>query len=114
MSLFFVHNIFAEAYKECLDNFLEGLIEGGDLLKRKLLECEYDRDSVSYQAALDGVDRDAIGNILCEDQAFREAVRDISQLFSEIQCIKFVGGKNAASSRRRRRMAQYAAREENL
>eukprot|EP01083_Nonionella_stella_P218800 784278_1 len=29
----------AEVYKECLDVFLEGLIEGGGSLKRKLLEC---------------------------------------------------------------------------
>lgn len=100
----------AEVYKECLDTFLEGLVEGGGALKRKLLECEFKKD---YQAILDKTDRKTIGRILCLHPVFRSAVRDISQLFNEMQCVKFVG-QNAASSRRRRRMVQHSAMEENL
>lgn len=103
----------AEVYKECLDMFLEGLVEGGGGLKRKLLECEYKRDSERYQAVLAQVDRKAIGRILCLNPDFRSAVREISQLFLEMQCVKFVG-QNAASSRWRRRMVQHKAMEDNL
>lgn len=103
----------AEVYKECLDTFLEGLIEGGGALKRQLLECEYKKHGDSYHAILDRVDRKTTGRILCLNPDFRAAVRDISQLFREMQCVKFVG-QNAASSRRRRRMVQHAAMEENL
>jgi len=100
----------AEVYKECLDTFLEGLVEGGGALKRKLLECEYKKDN---QGILNETDRKTIGRVLCLHPVFQEAVRDISQLFSEMQCVKFVG-QNAASSRRRRRMVQHSAMEENL
>ena len=40
-------------------------------------------------------------------------MRDIGELFNEIQVVKFVG-QNAASSRRRRRMAQRSNIEANL
>ena len=119
----------AEVYKECLDNFLVGLIDGGDVLLRKLLEYEYDFTTTTTDATsssgtttsnhqnlllLDGVDRTAIGTTLSNHPQFRHAVHNISQLLVEMTCVKFVGGQNAASSRRRRRMVQYAAREENL
>ena len=58
-------------------------------------------------------DRKTIGRILCLNPHFRDTVRDISELVSEMECVKFVG-QNAASSRRRRRMVQHAAMEENL
>jgi hypothetical protein len=117
---------FAEAYKESLDNFLEGLIDGGAVFKRKLLECEYEASSRSssssslsssdatYQTLLNSVDRTTIGTTLSHHPEFRLVIQNISQLICEMLCIKFVGGQNAASSRRRRRMVQYAAREENL
>ena len=102
-----------EVYKECLDTFLEALIDGGGGLKRRLLQCEYKKDKSSYHAVLHQVDRKAIGRILCLNPEFRATVREIAQLFHEMQCVKFVG-QNAASSRRRRRMVQYAAMEANL
>eukprot|EP00581_Thalassiosira_minuscula_P021179 CAMPEP_0184441394 /NCGR_PEP_ID=MMETSP0738-20130409/756062_1 /TAXON_ID=385413 /ORGANISM="Thalassiosira miniscula, Strain CCMP1093" /LENGTH=280 /DNA_ID=CAMNT_0026809319 /DNA_START=99 /DNA_END=939 /DNA_ORIENTATION=- len=103
----------AEVYKECLDTFLEGLIEGGGSLKRKLLEAEYKKDSQRYEAILEQVDRKAIGNTLCRNPDFRVTVREVSQLFVEMQCVKFVG-QTAASSRRRRRMSQHSTMEKNL
>eukprot|EP00581_Thalassiosira_minuscula_P036462 CAMPEP_0184448322 /NCGR_PEP_ID=MMETSP0740-20130409/4314_1 /TAXON_ID=385413 /ORGANISM="Thalassiosira miniscula, Strain CCMP1093" /LENGTH=246 /DNA_ID=CAMNT_0026818201 /DNA_START=227 /DNA_END=964 /DNA_ORIENTATION=+ len=103
----------AEVYKECLDTFLEGLIEGGGSLKRKLLEAEYKKDSEHSEAILEQVDRKAIGNTLCRNPDFRVTVREVSQLFVEMQCVKFVG-QTAASSRRRRRMAQHSTMEKNL
>ncbi len=111
----------SEVYKACLDNFLVGLIDGGDVLQRKLLEWEYDSTTtttasdITYPTTLLGsVDRNAIGTTLSQHPEFQKVIQNISQLVCEMQCIKFVGGKNAASSRRRRRMVQYAAREENL
>mmetsp|Transcript_16520 Transcript_16520/g.21209 ORF Transcript_16520/g.21209 Transcript_16520/m.21209 type:complete len:386 (-) Transcript_16520:97-1254(-) len=103
----------AEVYKECLDTFLEGLIEGGGALKRKLLEAEYKKDSEHSEAILEQVDRKAIGNTLCRNPDFRVTVREVSQLFVEMQCVKFVG-QTAASSRRRRRMSQHSTMEKNL
>jgi len=103
----------AEVYKECLDTFLEGLIEGGGSLKRKLLEAEYKKDSEHSEAILEQVDRKAIGNTLCRNPDFRVTVREVSQLFVEMQCVKFVG-QTAASSRRRRRMSQHSTMEKNL
>ncbi len=111
----------SEVYKECLDNFLVGLIDGGHVLQRKLLEWEYDSNTTTTSATtsypstlLDRVERDAIGTALSQHPEFRKVIQSISKLVCEMQCIKFVGGQNAASSRRRRRMVQYAAREENL
>ena len=59
------------------------------------------------------MDRKSIGRILSLQPEFRLAVHEISQLFQEMQVVKFVG-QNPASSKRRRRMEQQAAREENL
>lgn len=103
----------AEIYKECLDVFLEGLIDGGGSLKRRLLECEFKHDSYRYQSILHQVDRKTIGRILCLNPEFRNTVREITELFQEIQLVKFVG-QNAAQSRRRRKMIQQRAVEENL
>lgn len=103
----------SEVYKDCLDKWLEGLIDGGGALKRQLLESEYKEGSGCHEAVLKRVDRVKIGRILCLHAEFRTTVRDISQLFREIQCMKFVG-QNSASSRRRRRRAQQAALERNL
>ena len=88
-------------YKEYLGRFLEGLVEGGGNLKRKLLECEYKKDGEGYQAILKRIDRKAIGRMLCLHPEFRETVRNIAELSHKMQCVKFVG-QNAASSRRRR------------
>ncbi|KAL7555281.1 hypothetical protein ACHAWF_019058 [Thalassiosira exigua] len=103
----------AEVYKECLDTFIEALVDGGASLKRKLLECEYKKDVDSYHATLDRLDRKKIGRILCLDPEFRATVREIAQLFQEMQCVKFVG-QNATSSRRRRRMVRQSDVEKNL
>jgi len=46
-----------QKYKECLDIFLEGLIDGGGALKRKLLEAEYKKDPAIYKAVLDTVNQ---------------------------------------------------------
>ena len=97
----------SEVYKECLDLFLEGLVEGGGALKRKLLEYEYKQNWASYE------DGKTIGRILCLHPEFRLAVHDISELYLEMQLVKFVG-KNAASSRGRRRQQHAAVVEENL
>ena len=102
----------AVAYKECLDLFLEGLIDGGGALKRKLVEIEED-DNCDANTLLKEVDREAVGVILARHPGFQSAVRGISHLLFEIQCVKFVA-QNAASSRRRRRMTQNAAVAENL
>ena len=102
-----------EVYKECLDLFLEGAVEKGGFLKRKLLECEYKKDQINWESTLSTVDRKSIGRILSLHPGFRLAVYDISELFQEMQVVKFVG-QNPASSKRRRRMNQQAAMEENL
>ena len=106
---------FAEIYKESLDMFLEGLVENGGVLKRKLLESEYKhkKGSSDNNKVLEGVDRKKIGRVLSLHPTFRLLVKDISQLFGEIQVVKFVGN-SAASSKRRRRMQQNKARDENL
>jgi len=104
----------AVAYKECLDLFLEGLIDGGGTLKRKLMELEYEEDYEEQEArALEGVDREAIGSILGRHPGFRSAVRGISHLLREMQYVKFVA-QNAASSRRRRKMTQDAVVVANI
>lgn len=105
----------AEIYKESLDLFLEGLVENGGVLKRKLLESEYrhKKGSSDNYKVLEGVDRKQIGRVLCLHPTFRLLVKDISQLFGEMQVVKFVG-TSAASSKRRRRMQQNKARDENL
>ena len=104
---------YTEVYKECLDLFLEGVVDNGGALKRKLLECEYRKDQIDWENTLSTVDRKSIGRILSLQPEFRLAVHEISQLFQEMQVVKFVG-QNPASSKRRRRMNQQAAREENL
>lgn len=104
---------YTEVYKECLDLFLEGVVDNGGALKRKLLECEYRKDQINWENTLSTVDRKSIGRILSLQPEFRLAVHEISQLFQEMQVVKFVG-QNPASSKRRRRMEQQAAREENL
>jgi hypothetical protein len=109
----FLHAIpIAEVYKECLDLFLEGLVDNGGIIKRKLLECEYKKASDNYQP-LDQVDRKRIGRILCLHPVFPLLIQDISQLFNEMSVVKFVG-LNAASSKRRRRKRFNSAMEENL
>ncbi len=65
----------ADAYKECLDTYLEGLIAGGADLRARLLECEArDHDSDDHHdgrtpfffASKAGVDLlSAVGNALC-------------------------------------------------
>ena len=112
-TLFLPHAIpIAEVYKECLDLFLEGLVDNGGIIKRKLLECEYKKASDNYQP-LDQVDRKRIGRILCLHPVFPLLIQDISQLFNEMSVVKFVG-LNAASSKRRRRKRFNSAMEENL
>jgi len=105
----------AEIYKESLDMFLEGLVENGGVLKRKLLESEYKhkKGSSDNYKVLEGVDRKQIGRVLSLHPTFRLLVNDISQLFGEMQVVKFVG-TSAASSKRRRKMQQNKARDENL
>ena len=95
--------------------FLEGLVDNGGVLKRKLLESEYKhkKGSRDNYKVLEGVDRKKIGRILSLHPIFRLLVNDISQLFGEMQVVKFVG-TSAASSKRRRRMQQNKARDENL
>jgi len=95
--------------------FLEGLVDNGGVLKRKLLESEYKhkKGSSDNYKVLEGVDRKQIGRVLSLHPTFRLLVNDISQLFGEMQVVKFVG-TSAASSKRRRRMQQNKARDENL
>ena len=113
----------ASAYKECLDFFLEGLVEEGGAIKRQIAEIEnLDHDDDEFDdasfikrldAELEGVDREEIGATLARHPGFRSAVRGISHLLREMQYVKFVA-QNAASSRRRRRMTQNAASIANL
>lgn len=95
--------------------FLEGLVVNGGVLKRKLLESEYKhkKGSSDNYKVLEGVDRKQIGRVLSLHPTFQLLVNDISQLFGEMQVVKFVG-TSAASSKRRRRMQQNKARDENL
>ena len=104
----------AAAYKQCLDLFIEGLVEDGGSLKRKLAEIEQGEDYKEHEdRVLEGIDREAIGVILSHHPGFRSAVRGISHLLREMQYVKFIS-QNAASSRRRRRMTQSAAVAANL
>uniref|UniRef100_A0A7S2Q3L9 Uncharacterized protein n=1 Tax=Skeletonema marinoi TaxID=267567 RepID=A0A7S2Q3L9_9STRA len=104
----------AEAYKECLDLFLEGLIDNGIMLKTKLNEIEQQQgcDGGSYATVIDDVDFDAVGKTLHEHADYARIVAGVNTLLREIQCAKFVS--HSASSRRRRRMSKLRATEENL
>ena len=113
----------AEAYKECLDAYLEGSIAGGPDLRARLLEREArdHRDSDDRRggrappslAPEAGVDLlSAAGDALRRE--FLLAARGARCLLAELGCVRFVGGPGAASSRGRRRRGQDAARAENL
>ena len=94
----------AAAYKECLDLFLEGLVEGGGSLKRRLVESEEamerrgtsivigndDGEDACYEELLQSVNQDAIGRTLGRHPGYRSAIRGISNLFREMQYVKFI------------------------
>mmetsp|Transcript_15778 Transcript_15778/g.25922 ORF Transcript_15778/g.25922 Transcript_15778/m.25922 type:complete len:341 (+) Transcript_15778:135-1157(+) len=110
----------ARAYKECLDLFLEGLIDNGMMLKTRLNEIERQQGiggessyaAISYGALMDDVDFVTVGKTLHEHADYARIVAGVNTLLREIQCAKFVS--HSASSRRRRRMSKLRATEENL
>ena len=106
----------AEAYKECLDLFLEGLIDNGISLKTRLNELElqpdYDGNNGAVLDADTDVDCAAVGKALHENPEYASSVAGISNLLREIQYAKFVS--HSASSRRRRRMNQRRAVDKNM
>lgn len=104
----------ADAYRDCLNLFLEGLVENGGTIKRMLLDLEHeDRHQEQEARILESINREEIGTTLCHHPGFRSAVRGISLLLRDMQCVKFVAS-NAASSRRRRWMHQHISTAENL
>jgi hypothetical protein len=106
----------AEAYKECLDLFLEGLIDNGIALKTRLNELElqpdYDGNNGAVLDADTDVDLFAVGEALHGHPEYASSVAGISDLLREIQYAKFVS--HSASSRRRRRMNQRRAADNNM
>lgn len=104
----------AKAYKECLDLFLEGLIDNGINLKTRLNEIEQQPgyEVGSYGASMDDVDFIAVGKTLHEHSEYARIVDGVNTLLREIQCAKFVS--HSASSRRRRRMSEIRKTEANL
>ncbi len=103
----------AESYKECLDLFLEGLIDNGIILKMKLNEIEQQGNDGNDGTVLDDdVDVVAVGKTLHDHPEYARSVAGINTLLREIQCAKFVS--HSASSRRRRRMSKHRAMEANL
>ncbi len=104
----------AKAYKECLDLFLEGLIDNGIILKTRLNEMEQQLgyDGRSYGVSMDDVDFIAVGKTLHEHSEYARVVDGVNTLLREIQCAKFVS--HSASSRRRRRMSEIRKTEANL
>ncbi len=110
----------AEAYKECLDLFLEGLVDNGIMLKTRLNEIEQQQGffggegscAAISDAVMDDVDFITVGKTLHEHADYARIVADVNTLLREIQCAKFVS--HSASSRRRRRMSKLRATEENL
>mmetsp|Transcript_20458 Transcript_20458/g.29291 ORF Transcript_20458/g.29291 Transcript_20458/m.29291 type:complete len:333 (+) Transcript_20458:38-1036(+) len=104
----------AKAYKECLDLFLEGLIDNGITLKTRLNEIEQQPGYAggSYGASMDDVDFISVGKTLHEHSEYARIVDGINTLLREIQCAKFVS--HSASSRRRRRMSEIRKTEANL
>ena len=106
----------AEAYKECLDLFLEGLIDNGIALKTRLNELElqpdYDGNNGAVLDADTDVDSAAVGKALHGNPEYARSVAGISDLLREIQYAKFVS--HSASSRRRRRMNQRRAVDNNM
>lgn len=103
----------AKSYKECLDLFLESLIDSGIKLKMLLNELEqqqgYDGNN---GAVLDDVDCVEVGNALYGHSEYVRCVAGIKKLLREIQFAKFVS--HSASSRRRRRINNHRAVENNL
>lgn len=106
----------AEAYKECLDLFLEGLIDNGIALKTRLNELEQQPDYDGNDGAVLDADADvdcaAVGKALHAHPEYASSVAGISDLLREIQYAKFVS--HSASSRRRRRMNQRRAVDNNM
>jgi hypothetical protein len=103
----------AESYKECLDLFLEGLIDNGVILKMKLNEIEQQGlDGNDRLAIDDDLDYVAVGKTLHDHPEYVRSVAGINTLLREIQYAKFVS--HSASSRRRRRMSKHRAMEANL
>lgn len=104
----------SKAYKECLDLFLEGLIDNGIALKTRLNEIEQQPsyEGGSYGASMDDVDFISVGKTLHEHSEYGRIVDGVNTLLREIQCAKFVS--HSASSRRRRRMRENRKTEANL
>ena len=101
-----------ETYTQCLDAFLAVFHQ--PILESELESNNNTNDGRPIAAAPSDVDLTAISNILYHRSDFRDAVKSAQRLLSEIRCVRFVGGENAASSRGRRRMDQRAMRTENL
>ena len=104
----------AEAYKECFDLFLEGLIDDGIMLKTKLNQMEQEQgyDGHCDGAISEGLDLAAVSKALHDHPEYSRAVAGVHTLLREIQCAKFVS--HSASSRRRRRMSKLRVTEANL
>jgi hypothetical protein len=114
------HHTDAEAYKECLDAYLEGLIAGGSDLSARLLERKA-RDHVSddHRDGRTPSFTSKAGVNLCPPWARPSAAGGDSSLQravpAKLGCMQFVDGPGATSSRGSRRRGQDgAAWVENL
>lgn len=104
----------AESYKECLDLFLEGLIDNGIILKTKLNDIEQHQGYDGSDGAVmdDEVDFFAVSKTLHDHPEYAGIIAGINTLLREIQYAKFVS--HSASSRRRRRISKHRAMDANL